>query len=323
MLAERLDRLAPGHYTIPSVPEEVARHAQALDTLPVGSSGKVGVLDLTFERRGGRTELTGHYQKTPLQIMRPLYYDPARPDLPYVCVMSAGAGVLQGDRYRLDVTCGAGAAVHVTTQTATKVYRMEQDYGTQLVRLTVGPGGYLEYLPDPVIPFAGSRFYQRTHLTCDPGGTAIVAESMLAGRLARGERHAYTACCTDLSAHRPGGALLFADPLRLVPGRSPVTGPAMFGEHGVLSTLYVITQAVEADALADALHEVVADSVVADSGAAGGGLAGGASTLPNGAGAWVRLLGPESPPVRATLDRLWDLARRLITGHPAPDRRRP
>ncbi|MEU6724044.1 urease accessory protein UreD [Nonomuraea wenchangensis] len=313
MLAERLDRLAPGHYTIPSVPEEVVAHAQALDTLPVGSPGKVGVLDLAFERRGGRTELTGHYQKTPLQIMRPLYYDPARPDLPYVFVMSAGAGVLQGDRYRLDVTCGAGASVHMTTQTATKVYRMEQDYGTQLVRLTVGPGGYLEYLPDPMIPFAGSRFYQRTHLTCDPSATAILAETMLAGRLARGERHAYTAYCSDLSVHRPGGALLFADPLRLVPGRSPVAGPAMFGGHGVLSTLYVITQAVEADALADALHEV----------AAGSGPAGGASTLPNGAGAWVRLLGPESPPVLATLDRLWDLARRLTVGHPAPDRRKP
>jgi urease accessory protein len=136
---------------------------------------------------------------------------------------------------------------------------------------------------------------------------------MLAGRLARGERHAYTVYCSDLSVHRPGGALLFADPLRLVPGRSPVAGPAMFGEHGVLSTLYVITQAVEAGALADALHEV----------AAGGGTAGGASTLPNGAGAWVRLLGPESPPVLATLDRLWDLARRLIVGHPAPDRRKP
>ncbi|GAA1708944.1 urease accessory protein UreD [Nonomuraea bangladeshensis] len=313
MLAERLDRLAAGHYTIPSVPEEVARHTQALDTLQVGTSGKVGVLDLAFERRGGRTELTGHYQKTPLQIMRPLYYDPARPDLPYVFVMSAGAGVLQGDRYRIDVTCGAGASVHVTTQTATKVYRMEQDYGTQLVRLTAGPGGYLEYLPDPVIPFAGSRFYQRTHLTCDPGASAIVAETMLAGRLARGERHAYTVYCSDLSVHRPGGALLFADPLRLVPGRSPVAGPAMFGEHGVLATLYVITQAVEAGALADALHEA----------AAGSGTAGGASTLPNGAGAWVRLLGPESPPVLATLHRLWDLARRLIVGHPAPDRRKP
>ncbi|MGW0481157.1 urease accessory protein UreD [Nonomuraea sp. NPDC003214] len=295
------------------MPAEVARHAHVPDTLPVGSPGKVGVLELAFERRGGRSELTGHYQKAPLQIMRPLYFDPARPDLPYVIVMSTGGGVLQGDRYRLDVTCGEGAGVHVTTQAATKVYRMEQDYATQLVTITAGPGAYVEYLPDPVIPFAGSRFYQRTRVGAGAGASVVVGETMLAGRLARGERHAYTAFCNDLEAYGPDGDLLFADPLRLVPGRAPVTGPAMFGGHGVLSTLYAITPAVDAGELAGALHEAVA----------GSGLAGGASVLPNGAGAWARLLGAETPHVNATLDRLWDVTRRMITGSPAPDRRKP
>ncbi|RSN05062.1 urease accessory protein [Nonomuraea sp. WAC 01424] len=313
MLAGPVDRLAAGHYTIDSIPADVARHADVPDMLPVGSPGKVGVLELAFERRGGRTELTGHYQKAPLQIMRPHYYDAARPDLPYVIVMSTGGGVLQADRLRLDLTCGPGAAVHVTTQAATKLYRMEQDYATQLVSIAVERDGYLEYLPDPVIPFAGSRFYQRTRVSAGPGATVILGETVMAGRLARGERHAYTAFCTDLDVHGADGGLLFADPIRLVPERAPVTGPAMFGGHGVLSTLYVITSAVPADELAGTLHET----------AVGSGLAGGASTLPNGAGAWVRLLGPESPPVLATLERLWDLARRAAAGAPAPDRRKP
>ncbi|MFC5815774.1 urease accessory protein UreD [Nonomuraea harbinensis] len=313
MVAERVDRLAASHYTITSIPEDVARHAEVPHTLPVGSPGKVGVLDLAFERRGGRSELTGHYQKAPLQIMRPLYYDPDRPDLPYVIVMSTGGGVLQGDRYRIDLACGAGASTHVTTQAATKIYRMEQDYASQLVTITAGPGGYVEYLPDPVIPFTGSRFYQRIRVTADPTATVILGETMLAGRLARGERHAYDACCSDLEVCGPDGELLFADPIRLVPGRAPVTGPAMFGGHGVLSTLYVITSAVDAAELADALHGAMA----------GSGLTGGASTLPNHAGAWARLLGPESPPVIAALERLWDVARRMITGSPAPDRRKP
>ncbi|MGN9783943.1 urease accessory protein UreD [Nonomuraea sp. ZG12] len=52
----------------------------------------------------------------------------------------------------------------------------------------------------------------------------IVGETMLAGRLARGERHAYTAHRNDLEVRGPDGELLFADPIRLVPGRSPVSG---------------------------------------------------------------------------------------------------
>lgn len=313
MLADPVDRLAAERYTLASIPREVRRYAHVLDTLPVGSPGKVGVLDLAFERQGGRTELTRHYQKSPLQIMRPLYFDEGRPDLPYVLVMCTGGGVLQGDRYRFDLSCGAGASVHVTTQAATKLYRMEQDYATQLTSIEVGAGGYLEYLPDPVIPFAGSRFYQATRLTVGPGATVIFAETMLAGRLARGERHAYTAYCSDLDVHTADGDLLFADQIRLVPDQAPVTGPAAFGDHGVMSTLFVITSAVDPRELADALHTAVA----------GSGIAGGASTLPNGAGAWVRLLGPESPAVNALLERQWDLARRMITGCPAVDRRKP
>ncbi|GII83897.1 urease accessory protein UreD [Sphaerisporangium siamense] len=308
-----IDRLAADRYTIPAIPEAVARYAQVPDTLPVGSPGKVGVLDLVFERRGERTELTGHYQKTPLQIMRPLYHDPSRPDLACVMVIAVGGGVLQGDRYRLDLTCGADASVYVTTQAATKIYRMEQDYATQLVSIAVGPGGSLEYLPGPVIPFAGSRFYQRTRLTVDPSATVILGETMLAGRLARGERHAYTAYCSDLDVHRPAGDLLFADPVRLVPAQAPVTGPAMFGGHGVLSTLYVVTAAVAAGDLAGELHEAATRS----------GLTGGAGVLPGGAGAWARLLGPETPRVTATLEHLWDIARRMTIGSPAPDRRKP
>jgi len=303
-------RLTAPHYTIDRIPEAVARYAAIPGTLPVGSPGKVGVLELAFTRRARRTELTGHFQKTPLQITRPLYYDPYRPDMPYVLVMSTGGGVLQGDRYRLDVTCGARSAVHVTTQAATKVYRMDSDYASQLVNLTVGPEGYLEYLPGPLIPYADARFHQRTVLTADPSATVVYGETILVGRLARGERNRYAALCSDLEARTPDGRTIFADPIRLVPSDG-VTGPTVLGGHGVLASLFVVTAAVSADVVADTLHEALA----------GTGLTAGASTLPAESGAWARILGPESPEVTHALHTAWDAVRRLIIGVPAPDRR--
>ncbi len=74
------------------VPEIVAGYAGTPETLPAGSPGKDGVLELGFVRIGGRTELSQHRQQPPLQIMRPLYVDPERPDLPVVYLMSTGAG---------------------------------------------------------------------------------------------------------------------------------------------------------------------------------------------------------------------------------------
>ncbi|MFI6290159.1 urease accessory protein UreD [Nonomuraea sp. NPDC050790] len=302
------DRLAPARYEPEWVPREVRRHSGPLDTLPVGSPGKVGVLDLEFQRVGGRTELTGHFQKAPLHITRPHYHDPAMPGLPYVMLMMSGGGVLQGDRYRTDVSCGAGASVHLTTQGATRLYRMEQDYATHLVELDVGPGGYLEYLPDPTIAFAGSRYYQRVGVTAAPGATVVLGETMLAGRLARGERHEYAAYCTDVEVREPGGGLLFADPLRLVPADGLVDGPAGMAGFGVMSTLYVVTGERPARELADTMHEALA----------GSGLRAGAGVLPGDRGAWARLLGARSPEVLSAFHEVWDAVRRELLGVPAP-----
>lgn len=224
------DRLAPAYYTAVRVPPEVAALASVPDTLAAGSPAKVGILDLAFAVRGGRTELVERYQKTPLQIMRPLWIDPAMPGMSYVYLMATGGGIAQADRYRMDFRCGPGTEVHLTTQAATKIFRMEHDYASQRVHLTAQVGAYVEYLPDPLIPFKDARFYQRTEVTVASGATVVVGDTLTAGRLARGERHAYRAFAADLRIARPDGTLLAIDTLRLDPGaRGPGTaswGPA-------------------------------------------------------------------------------------------------
>ncbi|WP_435053215.1 urease accessory protein UreD [Kitasatospora phosalacinea] len=310
-------RLDPAHYEPARVPPEVRCHAGTPDTLPAGRPGKVGLLELTFERVGGRTELTGHYQKSPLQITRPLYYDPARPDLAVTFLMSTGGGVLQADRLRTDLHCGADTAVHLTTQAATKVHRMERDYATQLVHLTAGPRAYVEYLPEPVIPFAGSRLYQRTVLTVDPSATVLAGETVLAGRLARGERHAYRVFASDLELRRPDGGLLALDTVRLVPGNTPggVTGPAVLAGHDVMSTLYVLSPLAPAARIADLLHGAL--TALDDPRPLHG-----VSTLPGEVGAWLRLLAPDTRSAAAALRAAWDAVRRELTGTPAPELRK-
>ncbi|MFF2073942.1 urease accessory protein UreD [Kitasatospora sp. NPDC058162] len=310
-------RLDPRHYEPARVPYAVRRYAGTPDTLAVGRPGKVGLLELAFERIGGRTELTGHYQKSPLQIMRPLYFDPARPDLAVTLLMSTGGGILQADRLRTDIRCGADTAVHLTTQAATKVYRMEYDYATQLVNLEAGPGAYVEYLPEPVIPFVDSRLYQRTVLTVDPGATVLAGETVLAGRLARGERNAYQVFASDLEVRRPDGELVALDTVRLEPAGAGVTGagvtgPAVLGGHDVMSSLYVLSPLAPAARIADALHEALTDR----------GLLYGVSVLPQDSGAWLRLLDSDTRACAAALRAAWDAVRLLLIGAPAPELRK-
>ncbi|MGW1227944.1 urease accessory protein UreD [Streptomyces sp. NPDC001515] len=311
----RADRLAEDYYTPVRVPPEVASLASVPDTLAPGSPAKVGILDLAFAVRGERTELVERYQKTPLQIMRPLWIDPARPGMSYVYMMATGGGIAQADRYRMDFRCGPDTEVHLTTQAATKIFRMEHDYASQRVHLTAEAGSYVEYLPDPLIPFRDARFYQRTEVTVAPGATVVLGETVTAGRLARGERHAYRVLATDLRIARPDGALLALDTLRLAPGHdgAGVVGPGVFAGRDHVATLYAVTDRVPAAALADALHEALD----------GLGVLHGVSVLPHDCGAWARVL-DDSPVLVAAAQRAAHQAvRRLLTGHPAPDLRKP
>ncbi|MFI5859967.1 urease accessory protein UreD [Streptomyces sp. NPDC051546] len=311
-------RLEAAHYEPPRVPLEVLRHSSVPDTLGVGRPGKVGLLELGFERVGGRTELVRHYQKSPLQIMRPLYFDPYRPDLPVTFLMSTGGGVIQADRLRTDLSFGPGTAGHVTTQAATKVYRMEHDYAVAQTFLTAGADAYVEYLPDPVIPYVDSRFYQRTVITADPTATVLVSETVLTGRLAHGERNAYQVFASDFELRRPGGELVALDTVRLEPGRIPgrdgasVDGPAVLAGRSVMACFFAVSPLAPARELADLMHATLA----------AGGLPYGVSVLPQDCGAWVRVLGEHTEAVTRALGAVWDAVRRRLIGVPAPDLRK-
>ncbi|MFJ3086311.1 urease accessory protein UreD [Streptomyces sp. NPDC086838] len=311
----KADRLAEEYYTAVRVPPDVAALASVPDTLAPGSPAKVGILDLAFAVRGGRTELVGRYQKTPLQIMRPLWIDPEQPGMSYVYLMATGGGVAQADRYRMDFHCGPDTQVHLTTQAATKVFRMEHDYASQRVHLTARAGSYVEYLPDPLIPFQDARFYQSTEVTVAPDATVLVGDTLTAGRLARGERHSYRALATDLRIRRPDGTLLAIDTLRLTPGRpgAGVLGPGVFAGHDHVASLFAVTDRVPATELADTLHEALA----------GLGVLYGVSVLPRDCGAWVRLLDDSPVRVAEAHRAAWHAVRLLLTGHPPPDLRKP
>jgi urease accessory protein len=65
--------------------------------------------------------------------------------------------------------------MQITTTGATRLYRHRQgaEDSEQRIKLTVAQGAMLEYLPDPLIPFAGSRHAQRTKISLGPNSTLI------------------------------------------------------------------------------------------------------------------------------------------------------
>jgi urease accessory protein len=315
MTATTATRQDPAWYTPADMPEPVRCFDGCVQGgLGVGAAGKVGVLELTLAPRRGVTRVQRQYHRAPLHIYRPIYLDPGRPDMAFIFVLQSGDGLVQGDRYRVDVDCAPGSAGHVTTLAATNVFAARQNFATQLINLRAGAGAVLEYLPEPVVPFRGSRLFQRVSVTADLESTVILGETLLPGRVAHHEAHVYDLYWAETEARRPDGSLLFADVLRLHPaaGEHPESR-ALLGAHDVIATLYVITGQVGAVTLVALLRQALAacPDVLA-----------GVSELPNRCGAAVRVLGPNSTTVKAAARAAWNAARLALLGAAAPDLRK-
>lgn len=315
MTQAAVPRHDPAWYTPAAVPGEVAALDSSLSSgLPVGAPGKVGLLELSLAPRGGVTRVQHQYQRAPLHVYRPIYLDPNRPDMAFVFVQQFGDGFVQGDRCRIDVDCAADSAVHITTQAATNVYATRENFATQLVNIRAGASSVVEYLPDPVVPFRGSRLFQHLSVIADRTSTVILGETLLPGRVARGEVHAYDMYLAETRVCRPNGMLLFADTLRLSPahGDDP-SSIGLLGPHGVVATLYVVSGKLAPTAMVKLLRTGLASCTEVLTGV---------SELPNDCGAFVRLLGPSSKTVKQALTTAWCEARLALLGAPAPDRRK-
>ena len=133
--------------------------------MPSGTVGKDGYLRLEFADRGDRSVMAFMDRRVPFLVQRALYWDEAMPQMPCIFIITTTGCVLQGDRMALEIEVGKNAQAHVTTQSATKVHMMNANYASQLQDIVVEEGGYLEYMPDPLIPHRTSRFLSKTRLS--------------------------------------------------------------------------------------------------------------------------------------------------------------
>jgi urease accessory protein len=242
----------------------------------------------------------------------PLYLDPSDPGMAFVYVQNPTGGVFAGDRLQTSVTVGEGARVHLTTQSATKLYRMDGRDAVSELRFDLGPGAYVEHVPDPLIPQAGARFRQRTVVEVASGAAFLAAETLAPGRRARGERFAYELLDLRTKACRAGRELA-VDVVRLEPGRGDPLRPGVLGGHEYLVTLLAVAPERDPDALARRLDGALA---------AERAVLGAAGELPHGAGAVARVLTGGALAARRALLTAWGAARDELAGLPLPNVRK-
>jgi len=271
--------------------------------------GRDGYLRLEFARRGARTELTKSRFTLPLQVLTPLELADGTS---YLMLLNPTGGVLGGDRLVTEIIQQPDTHVCLTTPSATRVYRTQQQPAVLETVIELGEGATLEYLPDHVIPHAGSALRQSLRVEMARGSRAVLLDSLASGRVAHGERWNFTEVDSRAEV-RMCGKLASLNRTKITPAFLRPERIGLMEEFD-----YTICMCLFAEGFED--WKPVAAAMNAELGTVPH-VRGGASLLSRG-GCVVRYLARSAPDMTRTNRKLWDAARELVIQMPAFDHRK-
>ncbi len=268
------------------IPYEVLEYDAPLEQLSVGKSGKLGILQLDLERDkyNNKTSIKNQFYKVPLCIKRALYLEETCPEMAYVYIISPSGGILQGDRYRTDITLKKSAISHITTQSATRIYKMDNNYGTQIINLNVDENCYLEYIPDQIIPFKNSKYYQVSNIKVHDDAACVYSEILTPGRVASNESFEYDICYMKVKSVNHQDKMRFIDIAKLEPKKENIKSFGIMNDYDILGNVYILIPKNEIADIRSEINTLLNNQNLNN-------VIGGCTKLPDDNGLLVRLLG--------------------------------
>jgi len=168
-----------------------------------------GAIVLAVAATDGVTRRTRVHESGSLRVRFPNTHDGLE-----AVIVNTGGGMTGGDDFTIDIAVEAGAHLVAGTAAAEKIYRSTGPDTAMNVRLSVGTGGRLAWLPQETILFDRARLKRRIDVDLAEGASLVMAEAVLFGRAAMGEAMR-EGSWADTWRLRRGGRLVFAENVRL------------------------------------------------------------------------------------------------------------
>ncbi|WP_392565297.1 urease accessory protein UreD [Utexia brackfieldae] len=301
-------------HTLGQTAQEMANYQDEPVQMQSGAVGKSGYLKLRFAKGEQRSELVEMERRVPSLVQKALYWDEEMPQLPCVTMISTSGCLLQGDRQALDIIVEKDACAHVTTQSATKIHMMNANYAAQVQDISVAENGYLELIPDPIIPHRDARFITDTLIKLHPSATVIYTEILQSGRK---HHHQDELFGFDIFSSRiraqyqteVGDELhekeLFVEKYVLAPQQDDLRAIGVMESFDVFGNAILLTPQQYHEAI---LSRLEAKYDVENQ------IAYGATQLPNKSGIIFKALGVDSPKTKVAIRYFWQIAREEILG---------
>ena len=241
---------------------EILQHNEEIKQLGVGKSGKTGKLKivLDIESISGRTIIKEKESTFPLSVQKEMYYDQFQPKMTHVYIVSSSGGILQGDKYMIDIILEKNALAHITTQGATRVYGMNVSNAIQVVNVSLDDGAYLEFIPDQIIPYKNSRFYQEINFKVHDNATMIYSEIISPGRIGMGEIFDYEICYLRSIGKNHKDELRFTDYTKIEPKKMNLQDFGVLEQKQITATVYILAKRNDVEKIIQTLENEIKNS---------------------------------------------------------------
>jgi urease accessory protein len=261
--------------------------------------GRVGELRLDYARRDHKTIIARSHCTSPWHLLPTIYLDET--GAAYTLLLNPSGGLVGGDHLSISMSLDAGTQVLISTPSANRVYQSLGEVSVQEVHINVGPDAVLEWVPEPTIPFAGSRYRQVLQVTLAPGATIFLWDAIASGRIAREEQWAFTSLENEIQITTASGASVL-ERFALDPA-TDLGRVGLAEEWDYIASLYVVNDVVAAETWSR-LETRLAPILDAHAGL----ILGGVST-PAAPGVVVKLLARTAPDLTSVLQGLWAAVR--------------
>ena len=156
-----------------------------------------------------------------------------------VLITNYGGGMVDGDSVCLEIVCREGARLNLGSVGNLQVYKSPIKGSSQAVKGLLEKDTLCVINTDPVVLHSGSRFEQKQEWNVHQNSSLLVAEFVIAGRLARGERFAFDKYFSDFTVLVDGRPFM-VDRFEFRPDHLDYHDPALFGGLACLLNVYLV-----------------------------------------------------------------------------------
>jgi urease accessory protein len=259
----------------------------------------------------GVTHIAKQFAPYPFHVCRPFFVSGDPHGMATVYLQSCAGGIFEHDRLALTVHADPQSKVHVTTSASTIVHSMPSGSAQQAVNLIADGDSQLEYLPDPMILFAGAAIATRINVMLHEGAQVMLSDAFLLHDY-NNEGNAFNELRSEILIRDPSNRVLVRDRLHASGITILAALPGVTGRYSAQACFMYLARGATAELVSQLRAELDAcDDIYA-----------GVSLLPNGAGLFSRVLATDGVALRAAQHCLWSGIRKYLTGvAPTPRRK--